>query len=652
MQQHLAAIAELDITPIFAARSLLSCELPHEAADDDSVRVDDLDGARAVYAGAADRPFLLAREVKDDLQLQRCDGPVNEPFARLAGLLGFGWGKPAGNALGCVDRDKYWDRVMAVDAAWVLLRRMKRTQPDLAAALAATHELIVFANTWHALKVEEINRGEFARWLRESEASRDKAGELLSTLAGIRSIRLNEDPRACALAITTVDDPNNALYIPPLVFDWPMGLVSFGADAGSSAQDNKAGRYDVRPTQLPEAVVGALVAAVVNGLQVTLPMRLSPKLYQSVNDVLTALGGTWHTGRQAHVFTQDPAPALAQVIRRGAVYTAKDYEFFATQPTEVDKVMRLAQIEPGMKVLEPNAGDGALALAAAAITGMHNVTCHELMPANVETLRKLGFAIEGPVDFLSVKPAALWDRAVLNPPFSGGRDRVHIRHAARFLKPGGRLVAIASTTWRDRDTRDNREFREWLDSLGATVTDIAAGAFKAVGTNVPTTLISLQLPLAEADAFAKSRVVHTDGTLKEVFHGTSAAFKTFAANERGLFFDESKTEASSYSGIRKGGQPRVIRAHLNICRPWDYIEYGTDHPYNQMVDQSVASLTARGYDGMRMPNGRWIAFRPDQVRILGDEPVEQRFRVSAVPPAPALAPAMAESFEDQLAALL
>jgi 16S rRNA G1207 methylase RsmC len=49
-------------------------------------------------------------------------------------------------------------------------------------------------------------------------------------------------------------------------------------------------------------------------------------------------------------------------------------------------------------------------------------------------------------DFLSTTPEQLgaFNAIVLNPPFSGAADIRHVRHALRFLKPGGRLVAIVA----------------------------------------------------------------------------------------------------------------------------------------------------------------------------------------------------------------
>lgn len=139
-------------------------------------------------------------------------------------------------------------------------------------------------------------------------------------------------------------------------------------------------------------------------------------------------------------------------------------------------------------------------MAAAEIVGKRRVTCFELMPRNVKHLWDLGFNVQGPQDFLAVEPTPEFDVVVCNPPFSGGRDIAHIMHAMKFLRPTGRLVAIASTQWRERVTKSTAAFQELLASLGAEVHDIPRGAFKAAGTDVPTTLIAFNVPALPAAA--------------------------------------------------------------------------------------------------------------------------------------------------------
>lgn len=102
-----------------------------------------------------------------------------------------------------------------------------------------------------------------------------------------------------------------------------------------------------------------------------------------------------------------------------------------------------------------------------------------------------------------------------------------------------------------------------------------------------------------------------------LYHGTGATFDAFAPNERGIFFAERYNAAAAYQRIRRDAAPRVIAARLDIHRPWTMITYADDVPYRDRVDQSVAAIAARGFDGIYQPKERvWVAVSPDQIRVL------------------------------------
>lgn len=98
-----------------------------------------------------------------------------------------------------------------------------------------------------------------------------------------------------------------------------------------------------------------------------------------------------------------------------------------------------------------------------------------------------------------------------------------------------------------------------------------------------------------------------------LYHGTQASFETFQPNPRGIFFSEERAKAEPFSRIRKG-EPVIKEVHLAINSPWTMIRYSLDTPYNVQVDQSIATLKAKGFDGIHCPNeGVWIAFEPEQI---------------------------------------
>lgn len=232
------------------------------------------------------------------------------------------------------------------------------------------------------------------------------------------------------------------------------------------------------------------------GSNLYLPNEQLPRnLYQRVDEVLRDLGGHW-VGRKtkAHVFdAENPDDLLDAVLSTGCYTSSKDYDFFWTGENEANRVIELAEIQPSMRILEPSAGRGALALPAAQAAGnLSFVTCIELMGRNADVLHKLGFPTVYRRDFLEIEPDPIYDRVVMNPPFSKQNDIRHIRHAMNFLKPDGRLVAISSVGWEQRmNSRLADEFRNLMHEVNADIQKIAAGAFSHAGTQVATRIITM-----------------------------------------------------------------------------------------------------------------------------------------------------------------
>ena len=82
----------------------------------------------------------------------------------------------------------------------------------------------------------------------------------------------------------------------------------------------------------------------------------------------------------------------------------------------------------------------------------------------------------------------------MNPPFEKGADAAHIQHAYEQLKPGGRLVAIASSG----GGRGREKFDSWIEQQGGTIEENPAGSFAGSDafrqTGVKTRLIVLDKP--------------------------------------------------------------------------------------------------------------------------------------------------------------
>lgn len=244
---------------------------------------------------------------------------------------------------------------------------------------------------------------------------------------------------------------------------------------------------------IPDEVRGVLERCAIDGLHLYLPQaRLDRKLYAQVDDVLRALGGKW-VGRkvQAHVFEEDPQPLLDIAISTGRFVKPQDFGYFPTPDDLVKQVIELADLRPGMKALEPSAGRGAIAVRMAEILGFDNVTVVELLNGNARKLVEAGFSAVNRVDFLSLDPVPIYDRIIMNPPFSRLTDVDHVMHASRFLKPDGRLVSFTAPSWEFNSARKAQDFRDFFSECSGEVLDIEAGAFASSGTNVATRIITM-----------------------------------------------------------------------------------------------------------------------------------------------------------------
>jgi predicted RNA methylase len=190
---------------------------------------------------------------------------------------------------------------------------------------------------------------------------------------------------------------------------------------------------------------------------------------------------------------------------------AKNLGFFPTPEPVAAKVCEEARLyrseeDAPLRILEPSAGTGALVTAAVKASGkvLPSVVAIEIHRERCETLAR--DPVYGRVvcaDFLQVTPdhIGLYDRVIMNPPFDGGRDIDHVRHAVKFLKPGGILVAIMSAGAEFRDDAKTVAFREMCEHMRPSAYacdrqwhDLPAGSFKEAGTNVNTCIVVLRKP--------------------------------------------------------------------------------------------------------------------------------------------------------------
>lgn len=256
--------------------------------------------------------------------------------------------------------------------------------------------------------------------------------------------------------------------------------------------------------KVSQDVMHELQHLVTDGKEAVIVDQLDRKLYSAVNKVLQAAGGKWNRYTKAHVFPGDAAEALEQVILTGEIVDKRaELQFFETPAAMVQRMIMLADIRSGMSLLEPEAGRGAIAIELLE-TRPASLLCFEI---DQDNRSRLGEALANRAmtikhnpgmtvdirgdDFLSINEVPIIDRVVMNPPFAKRADIAHIAHAHKFLKPGGKLVSVASSAVMWRDDKLGGRFRELVDMHGGKITLLPEGSFKTSGTMVNTCLVEM-----------------------------------------------------------------------------------------------------------------------------------------------------------------
>lgn len=219
--------------------------------------------------------------------------------------------------------------------------------------------------------------------------------------------------------------------------------------------------------------------------------QLDRKLYEEVNKALEALGGKWNRKFQGHVFDEDPRDALDRVVLTGEFSDKRqDFGFFETPAALAARVVEMAGIRPGMQVLEPSAGRGALVRAVQASARSTLIGAVEIQPENARAVRALGVDVLER-DFLTLPVSFDADRVVMNPPFARQADIDHVCRAFKWVAPGGRLVSIMSAGVRFRQNQKTLAFRALVEQNDGEIIDLPPGSFAESGTGVNTVIVTL-----------------------------------------------------------------------------------------------------------------------------------------------------------------
>lgn len=194
----------------------------------------------------------------------------------------------------------------------------------------------------------------------------------------------------------------------------------------------------------------------------------------SAEQALAALAQLEQLGESKATLSIDPAILAAQRLRQKAIF-AKAPDFFPTPVMLIERMLEIVAIEPHHRTLEPSAGGGDICTALRD-RGVANIDTFEWNNDLAQSLTLLGFP---PLDddFLRAFPQPIYDRIVMNPPFSKDTYIDHIYHAFRWLAPGGELISVAPSGFTESQIKKRSQFNSWLNDNNAEIHDNPDNSF-------------------------------------------------------------------------------------------------------------------------------------------------------------------------------
>ncbi len=245
-------------------------------------------------------------------------------------------------------------------------------------------------------------------------------------------------------------------------------------------------------------VLDVLQRSTWDGPNLKLPAQLDRALYVKVNDSIERLGGKWSRKAAAHVFAAGAREQLAALVDSGEQPEKNPLAFFRTPQALAHRMVDFAGVSAPAVILEPSAGDGAIASVLRHRFPDARVDCVELDHGRAQTLKRFDVVVEG--DFLTLPMEPVYDLIAMNPPFATARDKVewmdHVTRAFTMLAPGGVLVAIVPVGYGYRVDRRHKAFREWARSHDVRDVAVPDDAFRESGTGVSVRLLRLTAPAA------------------------------------------------------------------------------------------------------------------------------------------------------------
>ena len=331
------------------------------------------------------------------------------------------------------------------------------------------------------------------------------------------------------------------------------------------------------------------------------------------------------TGGKANDYRQEQA---TDFDRAKAVYFGKQkknsrtksqegQDYFATPEPIGYKMVQWLQSKPGQSLLEPSAGDGAIARWMPDNT--YNTVVEPSRDLTPKLMRNVAGAKVVESTFENFDLHNKFDGIAMNPPFGhGGKTAVeHVAKAYQHLKDGGRLIAIIPDgpacqkhfdKWFYGDPEAKRKADRGIAD-GVLMADIhlPSVAFDRAGTNVNTRMVVIDKYADEgtrqvAEAEARGRIDIAADDVNELFD----RIEGMDMPER-LDMSDEKKQAS----IRKAGQ-QLTRSKEDLKA-----EIKDAFPTAKEIKDEGDRMT------FTMPNGSHIVVDLKNEILLTDEELAQ-----------------------------
>ncbi len=169
----------------------------------------------------------------------------------------------------------------------------------------------------------------------------------------------------------------------------------------------------------------------------------------------------------------------------------KSGDFFPTPELICRRLIKLADIQPDWRILEPSAGSGSITQFLIEMypnIQLEVVEIHHILRQILE-LKKFNLVGQ---DFLEFRPTYFYNACIMNPPFC---DLVsHIYHAWKLLQSNGVLVSIVPESV--FFNRKYKAFQTWLETNNTYTEIVDKNAFLASNnpTSVATRIIKIIKP--------------------------------------------------------------------------------------------------------------------------------------------------------------